>query len=111
MSDVVDLGVESNTVRPPVPHDPQVVELLKFFRPRIVGGTFKESGAWAKFYQLTPQQYHLVSSPKQLNGLSPNSDVVVLVGTFRQDQSWEMAETVQHLTSVGVRVIHGGLWE
>jgi hypothetical protein len=90
------------------PRDQNILELLKVFAPVIIPGDFQQANRWAQHYGLRPENYYIALDPSRLRGLAPNRHIIILVGTYRINRTWEMAEMVQHLVQVGVRVVHGG---
>ncbi len=94
----------------PIERTEEMNMLTTNFTPFILGGTLQEANAWAKFYGLMPQQYRMVRDSSGLNGMQPGRDFVVLVGSYRQNLSWETCEAVQHIGNIGIKVTFGGAY-
>lgn len=92
----------------PMPRAQEVIELLKYFVPTILAGNAKQAGQWAQHYGLRANRYKVFMTNRDLLGLDPNKDIIVLVGTYRRDRTWEDHEQVTYLMQAGIRIIHGG---
>ncbi len=110
-AEVVEIGNPGMNSGPkPIERTEEMNMLTANFTPYIMGGTLQEANAWAKFYGLMPQQYRMVRDASGLNGMQPGRDFVVLVGSYRQNLSWETCEAVQYVGQIGIKVTFGGAY-
>lgn len=97
-----------NGERPEVARQEEMIRRLRTFTPHVIAGSAVQARDWAALYGLNPSRYRIVYQPKHLQGLAPNKDMVVLVGTYRTEKSWEFCELIQYLSSKGIQAAHGG---